>query len=268
MYRINKSKSSKLVTRALVLLAKVDNKLKKLLRKVNTNLLTKNYLEIPATSEELLAMYNGKEDITNIDASVLLGALVFEEVEVETEQEIVHTPIDMDYADMTVEELTATLFNDLDKEATTSIVAMTTGLKVKLDLLDELKATVRDSFPNIRSELLTAKLANALALVKSVKGSALNTGKDGNLTVYKYLNSKDKIACDNFVFMADFESEDTNTLPILILEATFKSYKETVNLGLLPIPSSELVIAVTRAIKGITAVTEDNMNEVSSMTFE
>lgn len=269
MITINKQQSNTQVNANLKSLRKEDKELSLLLRKVYTNISEKEYAKEPTTSEELLAVYNGKEDITDLDASTLLLSVSF--VTLETPEDTVGTIVpvvaeDVAYEDMCIQHLTNTLLKDLGGELTSEIVNMTTGLKVKLDMLDELKSEVLKAHGDIRPEILTARLANALALTKEAKGSSLHT-TGGNLAVYKYLNSDKRIDSKNYLFMADIEADATASLDILVLDASLKSYKAQVALGALPIPPKELILAVSKAINGIVEVNEDNKEKVLTMKF-
>ena len=270
-YTINNEASRNAVNKSIKELRKEDMATSVMLRKVNGNLEDKVYAAVPTNSAELLAMYNGKEDITNLDATVLLMSLEFMEVaEVITEPTkeaiIAESAEVVAYEDMTAAQLTARLFADLGSEITSEVVNMTTGLKVKLDMLDELKALLRTNFTDVRSEVLTARLANALALTKEAKGSSLHT-TNGNLAVYEFINSEAKAESKNFLFMADILSDTTKSLDTLILDAAFKSYKAQVALGALPIAPRALTLAVTKSINGIVEVNEDNKAKIANMTF-
>jgi len=274
MIIINKANSKKSVDSTLKVLRQEDKKHGVLLRKVYTHIIEKEYTTVPTTSDELLAIYTGKEDITGLDATALLMSIEFTTTEDEqpateqvsntaTEPTIVE-PID--YDSMCPAQLTSILLSDLGSEVASEVVNMTTGLKVKLDMLDELKDLMRTNFSDIRPELLTARLANALALTKEAKGSSLHTS-NGNLSVYEFLNSDKKLDSRNYMFMADIEADATASLDILILEAALRSYKAQVALGALPVPPKELILAVSKTINGIVEVTKDNKEKVAGMTF-
>lgn len=172
----------------------------------------------------------------------------------------------VDYSDVSAHDLTAILFADMGSEIESEVTNMTTGLKVKLDMLDELKALLVAEFADIRPELLTAKLANALAVTKEAKGSSLYT-INGNLGVYNYLDTDKQVDYTNYLFMADIEGEATKCLDVLILESAFRSYKAQVALGTLPLLNRALTLAIAKCIKGIQEVTEDNKSKVSKLTF-
>lgn len=269
---INKTTSAQAVNKTLKSLRRNDKAAALLLRKVYTNISEQEYTTEPTNSVELLAVYTGQEDIDSLDATILLDAIEFDLVPT-----IVHTAdanlvqqtvelVNVPYADMPITQLTKVLFADLGTELESQVVNMTTGLKVKLDLLDELKQLLVNTFEDIRPEVLTARLANALALTKEAKESALHT-TNGNLTVYDYLNSDSKSDSKNYLFMADVTADQTASLDILILESAFRSYKEQIAAGALPIPDRELTLAVTKAIKGITALKSDNKDKLLSMSF-
>jgi len=274
---INKITSAAAVNKALKVLRKTDKDSALLLRKVYTNISEQQYTTAPTTCKDLLAAYTGAEDISELDASPLFDAISFDFVSecntqptpVTTEDKDTIEPelvVPVDYSAMTVVQLTNVLFADLGSEITSQVTNMTTGLKVKLDLLDELKQMMVASFEDVRAEVLTARLANALALTKEDKGSALHT-TDGNLSVYDYLNSDVKTECKNYLFMADIMADQTASLDVLILESAFRSYKEQIAVGALPIPDRALTLAVTKAIKGICALKESNKDKLLSMSF-
>jgi len=273
MTTINKLNSKKSVDSTLKALRQEDKKQALLLRKVYTHIIEREYTTVPTTSDELLAVYAGKEDITGLDATPLLMSIEFtttedeqpatEQVSVTTESTTVEAT---DYDNMCPAQLTSILLADLGSEVASEVVNMTTGLKVKLDMLDELKALMRTNFSDIRPELLTARLANALALTKEAKDSSLHTS-NGNLSVYEFLNSDKRLDSKNYMFMADIEADATASLDILILEGALRSYKAQVALGALPVPPKELILAVSKTINGVVEVTEDNKQKVAGMTF-
>ena len=266
---INKTESANAINRALKTLRKTDKDTALLLRKVYTNISEQTYDIAPSTSAELLSVYTGSEDIAGLDATVLFDNISFDIVSepVTTPTTVIVEPTEqIPYEDMSVVQLTNILFADLGSEITAQVTNMTTGLKVKLDLLDEVKQLLVSHFTDIRPEVLTARLANALALTKIAKDSALHT-TDGNLTVYDYLNTSEKADSKNYLFMADVTADTTASLDILILEAAFRSYKEQIAVGALPIPERELTLAVTKAIKGICELKSDNKDKLLSMSF-
>lgn len=241
-----------------------------LLRKVYGNIKKKEYTKKPKTSEALLAVYNGKEDITGLDATPLLEVITFNKTKLEVKEEkLGDVPVaSIPYSEMTAQQLTSVFFSALGSETATSIVNMSTGNKIKMDMLDELKDLLRDSFgESKRPEILAQRLANALALTKEAHGSSLET-ENGNLLVYNYLNSKEVIECENFLFMADMNKEATPELDVIILDSAFKSYKAEVALGTLPAPDKSLVVATYKLIKGIATVSEDNKSKIANMTFD
>jgi len=274
---INKTTSAAAVNKALKVLRKTDKDLALLLRKIYTNISEQQYTIAPTTCKDLLAAYTGAEDITGLDATVLFDAISFDfaqavESELVTGVTAIEIPapvepsVPVDYSAMTVVQLTNVLFADLGSEITAQVTNMTTGLKVKLDLLDELKQLLTANFDDVRADVLTARLANALALTKEDKGSALHT-TDGNLSVYNYLNSDVKTESKNYLFMADIMADTTASLDVLILESAFRSYKEQIAVGALPIPDRALTLAVTKAIKGICALKDNNKDKLLSMSF-
>ena len=269
-FRINTTTTNPAVDSVLKELRTEDKELALNLRKIYTNLESAEFNSIPTSSDELLQAYVGTMDISGINASPLLYSIEFDEVtanEAHTADNLVDEPTkEPNYLDMSAEELTQVLFDDLGTEITNEVVNMTTGLKVKLDMLDELKALLREQFSDIRPEVLTSRLANALALTKEAKDSSLHT-TDGNLAVYEFLNNDKKVDHKNYLFMADIEAEATKCLDTLILESAFRSYKAQVAMGTLPVPPKKLVLSCTKAIKGIKQVTASNKAKVSNMTF-
>jgi hypothetical protein len=274
MYSINTTKSTPSVDATLKALRTEDKDLALNLRKIYTNIESATFDSIPTNSAELLSAYVGAIDITDVNASALLYSLEFDEIsavdvhtaDAEVMHNIVEPAVQPSYLEMNAEQLTNVLFADLGTEITNEVVNLTTGLKVKLDMLDELKELLRTKFTDIRPEVLTSRLANALALTKDSKGSSLFT-IDGNLAVYEFLNSDKKMDHKNYLFMADIEAPSTKCLDTLILESAFRSYKAQVALGTLPIPSKQLVLACTKAINGVKEVTSSNKAKVSNMTF-
>jgi len=168
MFRITKETSTN-INELLASLRETDKDSALMARKVFGNIKTKEYSEVPATAKELTEYYNGKESQLSVlgACSRILESLMFIEIIEESTQDIEVPEIEVSeiedterfsfiantaYADMTAHELTLVMFRDIGTEEEIKIVNMNTGLKLKLDLLDNLKDELVINHPNIRVE--------------------------------------------------------------------------------------------------------------------
>ena len=276
MYRITKN-TDKVINTELAEMRLTNKDGALTIRKVYGNLKCKTVETIPTTIEDLVAMYTGtiEEFKVTIASAKLLHWLAFEEIE---EVEIPEIEIDDDicrfeaieniaYEDMTAHQLSLVLFKDLGSEIETQTLSMTTGLKVKLDLLDELKDFIVKARPDTRIEVLENKLANALALVKKHTKESSLAVKDGRLLVYEYLATKETTDIGKLGFLAKIGGDKTKMLDVLILESAFKSYKSEMAHGNLPATSSDLNLAIVRMINGIKPVTEASKQIIDNLDW-
>lgn len=276
MYKIN-STANNAVNEELALIRQVDKEQALSLRKVYSTLTCQLFPIEPTTPEELLESLDIEQGSlkarsTLIACRALFEWLTFEEVEevpaIEIKLEDENDRFDFiettNYADMTPEQLSLVLFRDLGTEVEMTTQSMTTGLKLKLDMLDELKHNLVMEYPEIRTEILTTKLANALALTKLEKGSSLDL-TEGNLSVYNYLADTRNIDGRNFEFLAEIGGDKTKALDILILESVFKTYKEHVAKGELPATCSDLNIAIMKAIQGVKPLSTASKNKLKNL---
>lgn len=247
------------------------------------------------TVKDVLASYTGKV-VSGLAASVAIGimlnVLIFDEVEVSPELsvEVVETEttsvdedivvpeiqVDtsyqsrysfintMDYSEMTAQQLTLVLFKELGQELEAKITSMQTGSKVKLDMLDELKSHLVNLYPEVRIEKLEEKLANALAVTKLKAGTSLAV-VDGNLAVYGHMNTGLTLDSSNFEFMATIGGDTTKALDILILQSAFKTYKEEVSNGNLPMTSNELNLAISKTVTGVEPVKKSSLEAIKNL---
>lgn len=281
MYRITKETRNEVNVELKELRSNGQVELALNARKLFDTLKNKVWAEEPTTVQELIAQYNGQLSTLQqtLAGNVLLPVIMFEEVDVSLDLDTDELDEDTDrfnsrfdfintknIEDMNAKELALVLFKDMGTEVESSVLSMNAGLKVKLDLLDELKESLMEAHPTIRVELLQQKLANALALTKLDRGSSLVL-KDGNLAVYDYLNDSRKVDSKNFMFLADMLGDKTQSLDILVLQSAFRSYKEEVAQGKLKPTSNELNLAIVRAISGVKPLTEDKKSLVKNIKF-
>jgi len=168
------------------------------------------------------------------------------------------------YNEMTAHQLGLVLFKELGAEVESKTRAMSTGAKIKFDLLDDLKEKLVELYPEIRVEVLEAKLANALAVTKLKEGTSLAV-VEGNLAVYNYLATDLTTDSKNFEFMAKIGVDKTKALDILILQSTFATYKEEIERGNLPMTSNELNLAIARAITGVEPVKQSTLDKIKNL---
>mgnify|MGYP006995574479 CR=1 FL=1 len=274
MYRINPT-SNKVINTELAEIREVNKEEALTARKVYSNLKNKAFDVIPEDGREL------QESCTCTDigsfsliraCNTLIEFLEFEEIE-----EVEVPEIDLEeakdryafiestlYSDMTAHQLALVLFHDLGTEFEVQTMSMNAGLKLKLDLLDELKSHLVEKYPDIRTEVLTAKLANALAVTKLEKGSSLALS-EGNLAVYNYMATTKVVDSKSFEFLAEIGGDTTKSLDILILQSAFRSYKEAVAKGDLPTTSAEFNLAVMRMSSGITETTTKSIANLDNL---
>jgi len=261
-YVINTKATNGVVNEELKVLRATDKQLALNIRKAYNSMLNKEFTELPQVPEDLVQYMTNKnvaQFVKPAIANAIFNLIQFSEEddccteEVKTPVEVATAPLDLDT--VTPAQLTQVLFDDLGTEIQAQIQAMTTGLKLKLDLLDELKAVLKDTYPDMQSEVLTEKLANALAVTKMKVGSSLAL-KEGSLTVYDYMKTDIVTDSKNFEFMASLDADKTKSLEILILQSAFRSYKEQVAQGNLPATAPELNLAIAKAISGIQQTTE------------
>jgi len=107
-------------------------------------------------------------------------------------------------------------------------------------------------------------LANALAVVKLEKGSSL-TLVNGNLALYQALSTDKTVDSSNFKFLATIGMDKTLTLDVLILQSTFRTYKELVAQGELEATPNEFNLAVIRTIQGIKEVSDSNKEAIRNL---
>ena len=277
MYRIIETSDVK-VNQGLDTLRETNNKLALKVRKLYSNV--KNKMIETADANGIIGAYNGKilSDIEVLIASaVLVNLLDFEDrLENLDDLDLIETDSNnsnryefmeyKEYSEMNPRELCLVLYKDLGTEIENSINSMTSGLKVKLDMLDEIKELLINNYPDVREELLEAKLANALALTKEKYGSSLAT-VEGNLALYDMLSSDKVTDSKNFQFLAKIGADKTAELDILILQSAFKSYKEHIIRGELPVTPNELNLAITKIVTGVKPVTEENKNKILNLKF-
>jgi len=269
-YSINTKTTNATINSELKLTRATDKTAALNLRKAYNSMLNKEFTELPQVGADLVPYITNRNIADFIKpalANILVELIDFTEVECDEPAELVDQPstdISIDVETATATELTQVLFDDLDHEIQGKITAMTTGLKLKLDLLDELKATLLDAYPDIQTEVLTAKLANALAVTKLKTGSSLSL-IDGSLAVYDYMATDIDADSKNFEFMADIIGDKTKSLEILILQSAFKSYKEEVSRGKLPMTSAKLNLAIAKAVSGIQQTTDETKAKISNL---
>lgn len=275
MYKIN-SNSNTVVNAELALLRGVNPDLALGLRKVYSHLQCKTFDELPAIGSDLAKVVTN-EALLNFaltgKANTLIEWLEFEEVDVVDVPEIT-VEEDRDrfefiettkYSDMTAEQLSLVLFRDLGAEIESATQSMTTGLKLKLDLLDELKDNLRALYPDVRVEVLTEKLTKALAVTKTLKGSSLSL-TNGTLAVYDNMGTLENPSdVENFKFLADFEANKTQSLDILILQSAFKAYKLAVASGELQATCQDLNLAIMKMVSGIKTTSEESKNKLQNL---
>jgi len=276
-YKLTKETSTE-INDALNILRAEDRDFALTIRKVYNNLNCKVFTSMPYSGEDLVAYYNG--NITDTDAlhacNFIINLAGFEahieevidipEIELDEETEDRFAFMDeLEYSEMDAHQLSLVLFKDLSTELEMSILSMNTGLKMKYDLLDELKDHIKTSSLKrttalgeapTRIEVLEGKLANVLALVKLDTGKSSLVLKDGRLLAYEYLTDKRKTDVGNLGYLANMREGKTNALDVFILEATFKAYKEEVAKGTLPVTSREFNMAVAKVINGVEETTE------------
>jgi len=289
MYRIKRESSDKVVTKRCKKLRAESKEEYLNLRKVYNNLRTKVFdntdVKNLVTECTVKAM---KSETVEDNINLLLELIEFEEIEDELDLLDDMEDLDLesdnincysnrydfisttDINHMTCEQLSLMLFKELGSEAESKVVNMSVGLKIKTDLLDELKQFLLTNYADIRQELLTQKIANALALVKQhTKSSSLSLDNKGELLVWQYLSSKevaDKDITENMKYLADINSTKLG-LDQMILKSTLAVYVEEVEKGNLEIPSRQLIIAVKRAISGAKQASQDTMDKAKNLTF-
>lgn len=274
MFTINPT-SAKSINSLLKELRKTDKPLALIARKVFTNLKNKEFDVQPAVSKDLAQAYNGKEKSVSVSlaCSKIFSSITFDEID----EEIIVPEICIEevpqrfafiaetaYEDMTAYELSLCLFKDLGTEKEVEISNLNTGLKIKLDMLDQLKEALVVKYPSIRVELLEEKLANALAVTKLEKSSSLALF-EGNLAVYGHLATTKTVDSTNFKFLAEIGGDKTKTLDILILQSAFKTYKEFVALGDLPQTDNNFNLAVMAMVQGVKPVSEKNKENLNNL---
>jgi len=264
-YTINTKATNPVINEELKVLRATNKALALNIRKAYNSMLNKEFTELPRTPEDLVSYMTNKnvaQFVKPAIANAIFNLIQFNEEDTCYAQEETPAPLDLDTA--TPVQLTQVLFDDLGTEIQSQIQAMTTGLKLKLDLLDELKASLKTMYPDMQSEVLTEKLANALAVTKLKVGSSLAL-KDGSLAVYNYMNIGMVVDSKNFEFMASLDADKTKSLDILILQSALRSYKEQVAQGNLPATSPELNLAVAKAISGIQTTSEETKAKLANL---
>jgi len=269
-YTINTSATNPVINEELKVLRATNKDLALSIRKAYNSMLNKEFTELPATPDDLVPYMTNKhvaQFVKPAIANVVFNLIQFEAedaccTDTELPVEVTTTPLTLETA--SVIQLTQLLFDDLGTEIQAQIQAMTTGLKLKLDLLDELKATLVSTYPDMQNEVLTNKLAIALAVTKLKIGSSLAL-KDGSLAVYDYMNTDTTVDAKNFEFMASIGGDKTKSLEILILQSAFRSYKEQVAQGNLPATAPELNLAIAKAISGIQATSEETKAKLANL---
>jgi len=247
--------------------------------KLYSHIKDKEFDTIPTTGTELAKYYTG-DVLTTLQVSVacanLIEVLEFEEIEedcIYDIPEVVTAPAiesrysfmdTTDFNNMSAHQLSLCLFKDLGSEIEVKILSMQTGFKSKLYLLDELKANIVAKYPDIRLEVIENKLANAMVITKLKTGSALSIDpSSGNLSLYQYYKTT-LVGSDsdvqNMSFLAAIAQNKQQTLDIMILQSAFKSYKEAVASGLLPVTSNEFNLAVTKIIQGVLPTTQTSID--------
>jgi len=270
MYVISEE-SSKIVNSELKDMREYQKDIALTIRKVYSNLKKKEWQEEPRDTLDLINAYSGKLGILQIETGCdyLIKWLTFEYIE-DIEVPVVHfddteeDEVSKEYSSMDASELAEVLFRMMGTEVKKSITAMTTGLKIKLNMLDELKQVLLDSYPNIRIDVLEEKIAKALALVKLDKGSSLAV-EDGNLCLYKYLKNDRTIDSSNYVFLAKIGGDKTKTLDALILQSAFRSYKDGLSKGTVKDLGNEFNLSVVHCINGIKPVSKESLEAIKDL---
>jgi len=275
-YKLTKETNTD-INDALNILRAEDRDFALTIRKVYNNLNCKVFTSMPYSGEDLVAYYNG--NITDTDAlhacNFIINLAGFEahaeevidipEIELDEETEDRFAFMDeLEYSEMDAHQLSLVLLKDLGNEIESAAISMNAGLKIKLDMLDELKDHLVEMYPDVRVEVLTDKLANALAVTKLENGTSLAL-LDGNLAVYKYMATTKKADSKNFEFLATIGGDKTQSLDILILQSVFKTYKEEVTKGTLPATSAELNLAILRTTSGAVATTKKSIDSLKGL---
>ena len=89
--------------------------------------------------------------------------------------------------------------------------------------------------------------------------------KNGNLAVYGYLKSTEKLDVSNFLFMAKMSGEKTKSLDVMVLESAFKTYKELVAQGVMEMTENELNLAIQKAITCVKDLQDDSIEGLKDL---
>ncbi len=274
MYQITKN-SNTVINNELALIRETNKAQALSIRKVYDNLQCRDFDSIPTTGADLVEAYSGTIIGFKlvIACNTIIEFITFEEVEEVTVPDIDVPNLDEDrfafiettmYEDMSAHQLSMCLFRDLGTEIEMSTTSMTSGLKLKLDLLDELKSELVTLYPSVRLDALTAKLANALAVTKLEKGSSLALD-EGNLAVYRMMTTTKTIDSKNFEFLAQIGGDKTKSLDILILQSALRTYKEEVAKGELPATPLALTSAIMKMSSGIVKTTPKSLEGLQNL---
>jgi hypothetical protein len=130
------------------------------------------------------------------------------------------------FKQMSNTELLVRVNNLLTDDETKTLSNMTLGLKIKLELLDDLKSQLVAANKDVMDEIIEDKLATALALTKESHGSSLALDGNGKLQVVNYiLSDKESNDAKNFQFMASL-SNKTKNVEVMLLDASLRKVVE------------------------------------------
>jgi hypothetical protein len=159
----------------------------------------------------------------------------------------------MDNAEL-LEEVNCLLTDDEVK----TLSNMTLGLKIKLELLDDLKSQLTNANKDVMPEIIENKLANGLALTKESHGSSLALDSNGKLQVINYiLSDRESKDVDSFTFLASLSSR-AKSVEVMLLDASLRKVVELSKTTFSHLEPS-LVLEIKRRISGAKKIDDSDV---------
>jgi hypothetical protein len=165
------------------------------------------------------------------------------------------------YKEMSNAELLEQVNSLLTDDEIKTLSNMTLGLKIKLELLDDLKSQLTNANKDVMDEVIESKLANALALTKEACGSSLSLDSNGKLQVINYiLSDKESNDSKNFEFMASL-SNKTKNVEVMLLDASLRKVVELSKTTFSHLEPA-LVLEIRRRITGAKPLDDSDIEKL------